>query len=254
MQTTTDYERRAFCEDAADRGLVPYQLRHLDECDGYRDTEGHYYCTALAFVQEVRWRRTAYLVGVPTCRHSHMRKIVNAVEQFGCDVGWGYRSQSGWWRSGVDVSTFGVPIDRRWFPMMRGDAWCALSAEVTDACEPAAFAGYRTYYWKRDIARAVRIAARRRGRLRCLWCRTIFSWAKYDRWLGSDPRLGLYDKPVLCDAVCKREWDREQMRIQRREWRELEWLREGHRRLVEIRKLVKSPSELAKRRQRPHAV
>jgi hypothetical protein len=251
MQITTDGERQEFHKDAAERSCVPYQLRHSHRCDGNRDTEGTYRCTALAFVQEVTWRHRVYLVGVPTCRHSPMQKIVNAAEQFGCDVGWGSVN-----RSGVcATSDFSNPlVKRQWFPMMSCDAWLAFLEEITDACEPAVNVRYHTYYWKRDIARVVRSAARRRGRLRCAWCRTIYSWARYRNFVPNDPVEGYRPPPVLCDTVCERDWGREQLRIFNREWREREWLREGHRRLVEMRKLLKSPSELAKRRQRPHAV
>jgi hypothetical protein len=204
-------------------------------------------CRRIAHIEHVYWRGTEYAVSIPDCRHNYARKIINSVEEFGIEVGWFRRYDgSGNWRypAGIVATTCGVPIPQYWIPDWHDRH--ALYDAIAQDCRPAAEAGYRQYYWLRDIARAVQARTHQRGRVRCPICRTIYPWDRYNArhreqlWHGLNP-------PMLCDRWCELEWQREQERQQRRERSELEWLRKGRRLLTETRKLLKSPSEQQQR-------
>lgn len=254
IEIETDMVR--FRADARSRGLVPFELRHRPTCQ--RDA-GHIVCHPWTGEQQIHWRNVEYLVAIPHCRDNYMRRIINAVEEFGVEVGWyqEFSSCGSWrtWRTGIhNTKDNHMLVRREWFPMMPLEEWWALNDYACRQCQPAASASYWAYYWVRDIARVVQAQARARGRLRCLWCRKIYPWKFYDKWLERTKWGEEYYRDVLCDAVCQREYERAKQRAERCERRELEWLKKGRQTLVETRRLLRSPSDLDKLRQRPPAV
>jgi len=219
-------------------GWPPFQLKHRDTCLG----EAHF-CRGWRVQELITWRATTYLVAIPTCRDEYMRRIINAVEEFGRDVGWVPQDRPG---LGVVREGFGRHGGYlfEYFPQLTPEQYRTMRARVDAVVVPAARAAYRSYYWWRDVAAAVRTEARNRGRLRCLACRRIYSWAQYDRWLVKT-HYGHYYKPVFCDNDCERTHAARMRRAAQRERRELEWLKRGEDTLRKIRRLLKhSPNDL----------
>lgn len=222
---------------------TPFELRHRADCKieigKHWKTGLPTFCNPCAHVQHIVWTARDYLVAVPDCRHDHARVIIGSVENFSEDVGWSIKR--GYWidhrivrESGVGGITEQL---REWFPRLHYGQLGDMREHIDRTCRPAATAGWSrgSYFWKRDIAKAIRSHARARGRARCLWCRKIFPWANYR---------------VYCDLGCRVEHQRDEEKRERQQRRELEWLRRGKQTLQQIKKTLRQQGQGAPSPQR----
>lgn len=258
---TTDPEgvRLAFLADIAQwnefregtRHLT-FELRHRTDCrieigKDWKTGEATY-CNPVAHVETLHWKDRDYAVAVPDCRLDHTRKIIGTMEEFGCDVGWFSRGNYHHNIKGIlyESGYHGITETlKRWFPTISSEQIGVLRELVEQRVQPATTAGYSRghYYWLRDIARVIRRTAKRRGRLRCLWCRRIFPWDQYEH----GPKYHPYRNHIVwvCDKTCHIAYSNALKRQEQQRRRDEKWLQKGKETLGEIKRRLRQQAREA---------